>query len=204
LVQALTHSSHPGPSYERLEFLGDRVLGCIVADWLYGEFAEPEGSLARRLAALVDGGTCADVARQINVGAHLLMDKAARNAHVAASENVLGDMTEALIGALYIDGGWDKANGFVRRYWSPLINTATTAPKDPKSQLQEWAQARGLPIPVYTVLRREGPDHAPRFRMAVSLRGHDPVDASGTSKQDAQKAAAIAMLAAVAPPKVTP
>ena len=197
LRRALTHSSAPGESYERLEFLGDRILGAIVGAWLFNDFDEPEGKLARRFAALVDRGTCAEVARRIDVGAHLFMDRAARNAHVAASENVLGDMTEALIGALYIDGGWAAAENFVRRNWAPLVDTATRVPKDPKSALQEWAQRQGLPIPTYTVMRREGPDHAPRFRVAVSVRGRDPVDASGSSKQEAQKAAAVAMLAAV-------
>ncbi len=194
---ALTHSSFPGESYERLEFLGDRILGAIVASWLFKDFGEVEGKMARRFAALVDRGSCAEVARRIDVGAHLFMDRAARNAHVAASENVLGDMTEALIGALYVDGGWAAAEAFVRRHWEPMVDTATRAPKDPKSALQEWAQGQGLPIPTYTVMRREGPDHAPRFRVAVSIRGRDPVDASGSSKQEAEKAAAVAMLAAV-------
>jgi ribonuclease-3 len=194
---ALTHSSHPGESYERLEFLGDRILGAIVASLLYSRFGDSEGKLHGRFVGLVDRGSCAEVARRIGVGTRLFMDKSARNAHVAASENVLGDMTEALIGALYLDGGWPAAEAFVKTNWMPLVEATALAPKDPKSALQEWAQRQGLPIPTYTVMRREGPDHAPRFRVAVSIRGCDPVDASGSSKQEAEKAAAVAMLAAV-------
>ena len=199
LRRALTHSSHPGESYERLEFLGDRILGAIVAALLYARFGDTEGKLHSRVVGLVDRGSCADVARRIGAGARLFMDQAARNAHVGSSENVLGDMAEALIGALYLDGGWAAAEAFVKTHWLPLIEATAAAPKDPKSALQEWAQGKGLPIPIYTVLRREGPDHAPRFRVAVSVRGHEPVDASGTSKQDAEKAAAVAMLATVKP-----
>lgn len=197
LQRALTHSSLPGDSYERLEFLGDRILGAIVASLLYARFGDGEGKLHGRFAGLVDRGTCAEVARRIGVGTRLFMDQAARNAHVASSENVLGDMTEALIGALYLDGGWSAAEAFVKARWAPLIEATAGATKDPKSALQEWAQGQGLPIPTYTVVRREGPDHAPRFRVAVSVRGHDLVDASGASKQEAEKAAAVAMLAAV-------
>ena len=197
LRQALTHASYGAPDYERLEFLGDRVLGCIIAAWLFEDFKEVEGKLARRFAALVDRATCAEVARRIAVNKQLFMDKSARAAGVHLSDNVLGDIAEALIGALYIDGGMEAATGFVRRAWAPFISTATKAPKDPKSRLQEWAQGQGLPIPTYEVVRREGPDHQPQFRIRVLIRGHDPVEAVGTSKQDAEKQAARAMLSIV-------
>lgn len=198
LREALTHASYGGRDYERLEFLGDRVLGCVIADWLYTEFAEVEGKLARRFASLVDRETCAEVARRLGVPKQLFMDKAARASRVHESDNVLGDMCEALIGALYVDGGMDAARRFIRRAWEPFIDTATKAPKDPKSRLQEWAQGQGLPLPHYEIVRREGPDHAPIFRVRVTVRGREAVEAEGASKQEAEKHAAQALLEIVA------
>lgn len=194
LASALTHGRTRGKNYERLEFLGDRVLGCIVAAWLFRDFNEPEGELARRFAALVDKATCADVARAIGVPALAKMETAARLAGVNNSDNVLGDMCEALIGALYVDGGMSAAETFVHGAWAGFIDRTSDAPKDPKSALQEWAQQRRLPIPAYQVVGREGPDHAPAFRVRVTVRGHDPAEATGSSKQDAEKQAAIALL----------
>lgn len=193
LTSALTHGGGRGRNYERLEFLGDRVLGCIIADWLYREFDEPEGELARRFAALVDKGTCAEVAREAGVSAIIRMDAAARQAGVSRSDNVLGDVCEAIIGALYVDGGLAASERFIRSAWAGFIDRRG-APKDPKSTLQEWAQARRLPIPVYEIVGREGPDHAPEFRVRVTVRGFAPADATGSSKQDAEKQAAIALL----------
>lgn len=190
---ALTHGGKRG-NYERLEFLGDRVLGCIVADWLFRDFDEPEGELARRFAALVDKGTCADVARTAGVPAVARLEPAARQIGVQNSDNVLGDMCEALIGALYLDGGLAAAEAFVRRAWADYVDRGADAPKDPKSALQEWAQAKRLPIPSYQVVGRDGPDHAPNFRVRVTVRGYDPAEATGASKQDAEKQAAIALL----------
>lgn len=190
---ALTHGGKRG-NYERLEFLGDRVLGCVVADWLFREFDEPEGELARRFAALVDKATCAEVARAAGVPAIARMEGAARQAGVHRSDNVLGDMCEALIGALYLDGGLPAADRFVRRAWTGFVDRRADAPKDPKSALQEWAQGQRLPIPAYEVVRREGPDHAPNFRVRVTVRGYHPAEAAGASKQDAEKQAAIALL----------
>jgi ribonuclease-3 len=195
LAAALTHGGGKARNYERLEFLGDRVLGFVIAAWLYRDFDEREGELARRLAALVDKATCAAVARTIGVPSVARIDTAARQSGAGESDNVLGDMCEALIGALYIDGGTDTAERFVRSAWAEHVGRAPAAPKDPKSALQEWAQGRRLPIPVYEVVSREGPDHAPRFRVRVSVRGHAPVEATGGSKQDAEKQAAIALLA---------
>lgn len=195
LRRAMTHGSHGGADYERLEFLGDRVLGCIIAAWLFERFKDDsEGKLAVRFAALVDRSTCAEVGRAIGLPKLVLMDPAARQAGVNRSDNVLGDICEALIGALYVEGGMEAASRFVHAQWEPLLTTRTRAQKDPKSRLQEWAQGKGLPIPVYEVVRREGPDHQPRFIVRVTVRNQPPVEAIGASKQDAEKQAASAML----------
>ncbi|MHB9878960.1 ribonuclease III [Pacificimonas sp. ICDLI1SI03] len=194
---ALTHSSGGsgrGDNYERLEFLGDRVLGCVMAEWLYRDFHESERDMARRFATLVDKKSCAAVARQIGAADHVLIDASARNAGVHQSDNLLGDVCEALIGALYLDGGMPAATAFVRRQWTGRIGEDKAPPRDPKSQLQEWAQGRGRPLPTYRVTWREGPDHAPSFRVEVAVRGVEPVEAQGSSKQEAEKAAALAML----------
>ncbi|MBB4631146.1 ribonuclease III [Sphingosinicella soli] len=195
LESALTHGGGRKRNYERLEFLGDRVLGCVVAAWLYHRFDETEGELARRFAALVDKGTCAEVARAIGVPAIIRMEPAARQAGVHRSDNVLGDICEALIGALYVDGGLPVAEAFIRAQWAAHVDRRSTAPRDPKSALQEWAQGQRLPIPVYEVVERSGPDHAPSFRVRVTVRGYAPADADGSSKQEAEKQAAIALLA---------
>jgi ribonuclease III len=195
LETALTHGGGRKRNYERLEFLGDRVLGCVVAAWLYQRFDETEGELARRFAALVDKGTCAEVARAVGVPPMIRMDTAARQAGVHRSDNVLGDICEALIGALYVDGGLPAAEAFIRATWAAHLDRPASAPRDPKSALQEWAQAKRLPIPVYEVVGRSGPDHAPSFRVRVTVRGYTPAEADGSSKQEAEKQAAIALLA---------
>jgi ribonuclease-3 len=194
LEQALTHGSHKGGSYERLEFLGDRVLGCVIAEWLYREFGESEGDMARRFAALVDRSTCAEVARKAGVAQQVRMDAAARQQGINQSEGVLGDTCEALIGALFVDGGLAAAAAFIRRAWADLVDTRTEPPKDPKSALQEWALARRLPIPTYEVIGRSGPDHMPTFRVRVSVRGLEPEEADGASRREAEKQAATQML----------
>ncbi len=195
LETALTHGGGRKRNYERLEFLGDRVLGCVIAAWLYTRFDETEGELARRFAALVDKGTCAEVARAAGVSAMIRMEAAARQAGVHRSDNVLGDICEALIGALYVDGGLPAAEAFIRAAWAVHLDRRSTAPRDPKSALQEWAQAKRLPIPAYEVVGRSGPDHAPSFRVRVTVRGYAPEEAEGASKQEAEKQAAIALLA---------
>ena len=195
LQRAITHGSHGSGDYERLEFLGDRVLGCIIAAWLFTRFEkETEGKLAVRFASLVDRTSCADVARAMDLPAIMLMDHSARQAGVSHSDNVLGDMCEALIGALYVDGGMAAAESFVHKAWAPLLAAGARVRKDPKSRLQEWAQGKGLPIPQYEVVRREGPDHMPQFRVRVSVRTQQPIEAMGSSKQEAEKLAAAAML----------
>ena len=170
------------------------MLGCVVAAWLYDDLDEAEGKLTARFHTLVDAPSCARVATDLGVPELLIMDRATRAAHVARSTNVLGDVTEALIAAVYLDAGWVAAEAFVRRAWAPLIDTTTAAPENPKSRLQEWAAARRLGAPGYAVTWKDGPDHRPQFRVSVTLRGHAPVEGTGTSKQEAEKAAAQAML----------
>ena len=194
--RALTHSSRSGEDYERLEFLGDRVLGLVVADWLYALFPhEPEGMLSRRLNILVSRETCAEVGRSLGVGAQALLGKQARDDGAAESDNVLGDIVEALIGALYLEGGFEAAQRFIRRNWAGLVNERESAPKHPKSALQEWAAAHNRQPPVYQVVHRSGPHHAPRFEVEVSIRNVGEARAPGQSKQEAETAAAQALLA---------
>lgn len=195
LTRALTHSSAGKPDYERLEFLGDRVLGFIIAGWLYADLAdEAEGKLSRRFAELVSRETCAEVAREIGAAPHIVLGAQARGDRAHQSDNVLGDVVEAMIGALYLDGGMPAADAFVRRAWAPHMALDERAPKHPKSALQEWANARGLRSPEYVVIDRSGPQHAPVFRVQVTVRGQQPVEAEGSNKQEAETAAAQAML----------
>ena len=193
--RALTHSSSGDVHYERLEFLGDRVLGLVVAGWLYEIFPEePEGSLSRRLNALVAGGTCAEVARELGIGARAILGKQAREDGAADSDNVLGDILEALIGALYLESGLDAARDFIRSAWGGRVSTRDTAPKHPKSALQEWAAANDRKPPVYEVTGRTGPHHAPHFEVEVAIPGVGEARATGLSKQEAETAAAKALL----------
>jgi len=194
LTQALTHSSAGRPDYQRLEFVGDRVLGCAISAWLFAATGEEEGALARRLAALVDRDSCAAVGRALGVAEHIRMDKGAMNAGVHRSDNALADVTEALIGAIFIDAGWAAADAFVRRAWGERLSARAAAFHDPKSRLQEWAQSRGKKLPAYELIAREGPDHAPRFRIRVVVTGEPPLEAMGASKQEAQMNAALALL----------
>jgi ribonuclease-3 len=191
---ALTHSSHAGESYQRLEFLGDRVLGLVMGEWLFELFAdEPEGKLARRLATLVSGETCAEIARDLGVGPHLRLGKQARDDGAQFSTYVLGDAVEALIGALFLEGGLEAARGFVRRSWGDRIQLES-APKHPKAELQELAAARQWRPPTYAVAHRSGPHHAPRFTVTVEIPGRVSAEGSGTSKQEAETDAARALL----------
>lgn len=193
--RALTHGSHGPAHYERLEFLGDRVLGLVAADWLFALFPdEPEGKLSRRLNAIVSRETCAEVAREIGVATHLKLGKQARDDGAVESDNVLGDVVEALIGALFLEGGLSVATQFVRRAWAAKVTGQGPAPKHPKSALQEWAAAHRCRPPVYTTGARTGPHHAPRFSVTVEIPGKAEASAEGTSKQEAETAAAKALL----------
>lgn len=194
--RALTHPSTGEDNYQRLEFLGDRVLGLVIARWLYELHAdEPEGKLSRRLNALVTRPVCAEVAREIGLRSHMRLGKQAREDGAADSDNVLGDICEALIGALAIDGGLDAAEQFIRARWASRVEAGAAAPKHPKSSLQEWAAAHDLKAPEYRLVSRTGPHHAPKFEVEVSIKGHEPASATGTSKQEAETAAAEALLA---------
>ena len=193
--RALTHGSHGRETYERLEFLGDRVLGLVVAAWLYQRFpAEPEGKMSRRYNALVARETCADVGRALELPPYILLGKQAREDHANLSDNVVGDVVEAIIGAIYLDGGLDRAEAFVRSNWAPFLDDQRKAPEHPKSALQERAAERKLGAPVYELVSRFGPHHAPRFRVKVSLGGRGEAEAEGDSKQEAETAAAAALL----------
>lgn len=195
-VRALTHGSQSAENYERLEFLGDRVLGLTIAEWLFDRFSkEPEGQLSKRLNALVTGPVCAEVAREIGVPAHLKLGKQARDDGAAASDNILGDVMEALIGAAFLDFGPEAARAFVRRLWAGRIDGQGKAPQHPKSALQEWAAAHNRRPPEYTILDRSGPHHAPRFTIRVSVGKLAEATGEGTSKHQAETAAAAALLA---------
>ena len=192
---ALTHASSRGDNYERLEFLGDRVLGLVIARWLYERFpSEPEGSLSRRFNTLVDRVTCSDVGREIGLPALIRLGKQAREDGANWSDNVVGDVVEALIGAVYLEGGLDPAEALIRRLWGPLIDGQHGVPKHPKSTLQELAAARNLPNPAYDVVARTGAHHAPKFTVRVSIRTLGEAEAEGPSKQEAETEAAKALL----------
>lgn len=195
--RALTHGSTGEADYQRMEFLGDRVLGLVIADMLYSSFPdEPEGRLSHRLNSLVAGTTCAEIARQIGVQPYLRLGKQARDDGARESDNVLGDVMEGLVGALYLDKGMDAVRATVETYWRPLLEAAVTAPKHPKSALQEWSASNNRKVPVYEVTAKEGPPHAMRFEVTVTVKGFNPITANGNSKQSAETAAAEAFLAA--------
>jgi len=193
--RALTHSSQSEDNYERLEFLGDRVLGVTIADWLFALFPdEPEGKLSRRLNVLVSRGTCAEIAREINVAAHLRLGKQALADGAFESDNILGDTVESLIGALWLDGGLEAARAFIRAAWAERVDRRDRAPQHPKSALQEWAAANDRKPPAYALIGRSGPHHAPTFVVTVSIKGVGEASAEGLTKQDAETAAAQALL----------
>jgi ribonuclease III len=193
--RAVTHASHGREHYERLEFLGDRVLGLVVAQWLVETYpGETEGKLSHRLNALVTGEVCAEVGRELGVPAHLRLGKQARDDGVSRSDNVVGDAVEALIGALYLDSGLDAAAAFIRKGWGDRVDRLAEPPKHPKAELQEWTAANNRRPPAYRVVETSGPDHAPRFTVEVSIKGKGETIGYGTSKQDAETAAASAML----------
>jgi ribonuclease-3 len=198
LERALTHVSalpaqaqRRADSYQRLEFLGDRVLGLTVSDMLYEAFPEAEeGELSRRLADLVRKETCADVARDWGVGAVLRLGEGEAQTGGAQKSAILGDICESLLGAVFLDAGYGAAEALVRRFFSEKMRNPVRPLRDPKTALQEWAQARGLPTPVYRQVGRSGPDHAPVFSIEVSVNGFEPALAEGTSKRFAEQASA--------------
>jgi len=199
LQTALTHSSAPGApvNNERLEFLGDRVLSLVIADMLLRSFPDArEGELAVRLNALVRGETCAEVAADLGLAELIRADSAVRTGSSKA-RNVLADAAEALIAAIYVDGGMAAAQRFILANWEPRSKAIADVPRDAKTELQEWSVQMTGERPTYTVERREGPDHAPQFTVLLEVPGHVPVRAKGPSKQAAQRAAASEFLAGV-------
>lgn len=196
LALALRHASqNRTDNNERLEFLGDRVLGLVLADALYARYGgEAEGKLALRHAALVRADTVASCARDLGLGAQLNISARDRAAGLADLDNVLADTLEAVIGALYLDQGLEAAQEFVLSLWADRLETQGAPPQDPKTALQEWAQARNLPLPVYTLVARTGPDHAPEFTIEVGVKHAAPVRASAATRRAAEKSAAEQML----------
>jgi ribonuclease-3 len=198
LDEALTHASAAGsghPSLERLEFLGDRILSLALAELLFETFpAEAEGELARRHAALARRDTVARVARSLDLGKLIEMAKGEEEAGGRANPTTLGDAMEAVLGALYLDGGFAPARQFVRQAWAPLMGEDLTPPKDAKTALQEWTQGRGLGLPVYSIAQRSGPAHDPRFVVEASIAGHGSAQGEGGSKRIAEQAAAQLLL----------
>jgi ribonuclease-3 len=202
LDRALTHSSaltagrDRAGSYQRLEFLGDHVLGLVISDMLFRTFpAATEGELSRRLAALERKETCADVARVIDLGPAMRLGNSEIQAGGHRRTAILADVCEALIGAVFSDGGYPPAAALIERYWQDRMLKPQRPLRDPKTVLQEWAQARGMPAPSYREVERSGPDHSPEFRVAVELAEHTPAEGTGRSKRSAEQAAAAAMLA---------
>ena len=200
LREALTHRSaaprrgRGSGSNERLEFMGDRVLGLVVAEWLTERFPhEQEGELGRRLAHLVSQPVLAEVADTIGLGAALAVAPGEARAGVTTRATVRADALEAAIGALFLDGGLDPARRFIRQAWTAAMDSQTTPPRDAKTSLQEWAQKRGHPLPAYTIVTRAGPPHAPEFTLTVSVGPHS---ASGTAstKRAAEQLAAAALM----------
>ncbi|GAB5388813.1 MAG: ribonuclease III [Alphaproteobacteria bacterium] len=211
LEEALIHPSLLGTSqktakrhdrgYERLEFLGDRVLGLIIAELLVSTFPdESEGDLARRHAALVKGKTLAKAARQMKLGDFMKLSVGERNAGGQNNPAILADVFEALCAAVYLDGGLDAARRMLNQHLAPLLVTTEKPPVDSKTRLQEWTQGKFTELPKYRTLSESGPAHAPEFEVEVTVPGHDPICAKGTSKRAAEKAAALAMLGALGLP----
>ena len=194
-ISALTGARNRAGSYQRLEFLGDHVLGLVVSDMLFRAFAKAdEGEMSRRLADLVRKEACADVARAIDLGEAIRLGASEVNAGGRARTAILADVCEALIGAVFIDGGYPAASALIERLWSERMRTPARPLRDSKTVLQEWAQARGLPTPAYREVERKGPDHDPEFRVTVELPDIAPAEGLGRSKRAAEQAAAAALL----------
>ena len=201
LERALTHPSvgeggKAVPDYQRLEFLGDRVLGLLVADRLSADFPKAdEGELSKRLHTLVDRDACARVARRLDVGPALRLSPGETKSGGRDKDGILADAVEAIMAAVYLDGGFDAARALFDRIWAEeMAGGGSPRLANPKSALQEWAQGQGRPLPSYEVVGRKGPDHAPIFSVQVTVEGLEPLTGQGRSRQEAEKAAATAML----------
>ena len=190
-VAALTHGSMGETrDYERLEFLGDRVLGLSIADWLFAKSEAPEGKLAQRLNAIVSREMCAQVARGIGLADHIRISKQARADGGRDSDNILGDVVESLLGAQFLDNGFEASKELVHQLFRPALESGAGKAKHPKSALQEWAAGNRRAPPQYEIVERSGPDHAQRFTVRVSVHKVGEAQGSATSKGEAEKAAA--------------
>ena len=195
LAQGLTHSSWRVSDSERLEFLGDRVVGLVMAELLYKRFPdESEGDLAKRHAALVRGETMAEIGREIALGDALILSEAERAAGGADNDNLLADTLEAVIGALYLDQGLATCAESIEKLWGARVTTLSQPPQDSKTALQEWAQARGLDVPAYDIVSRDGPDHAPQFEVEARLSNGRSARANASNRRTAEKEAAHTLL----------
>lgn len=182
-------------SYQRLEFLGDHVLGLVISDMLYRTYPQAEeGELSRRLSDLVCEEACAQVAQEMGVIPFMRLGAGEERTGGRQRQAISADITEAVLAAVYLDAGYAAAEKLVERFWRTRFDDRRGARRDPKTALQEWAQARGLPPPHYRLVDREGPDHSPQFRVAVEVPGWEAAEGVGSSKQGAQKAAASAFL----------
>lgn len=194
-LEALTHGSAGAANYERLEFLGDRVLGLVIAEWLYNAEEGPEGKLSQRLNALVSRQMCAAIAREIELGSYVVLGKQARDDGGQESENILGDVMEALLGASFLVRGFEPTRELVRQLWADAVAGRAGQRKHPKSALQEWAAGNRRKPPEYRVVDRAGPDHAAWFTVAVSVAGVGEAEAAAASKQEAETLAAAEFMA---------
>ncbi|WP_300009988.1 ribonuclease III [uncultured Roseobacter sp.] len=199
LAQAVTHASMSSANRDdnqRLEFLGDRVLGLVMSEALLAlDKGATEGQLAPRFNALVRKETCADVARQIDLGAVLRLGRSEMLSGGRRKQALLGDGIEAVIAAVYLDAGFDVAKALILTLWGDRVHDVEDDARDAKTALQEWAQARGLPPPSYTEVSRSGPDHAPVFTIAAALETGESEQATAGSKRQAEQAAAGNLLA---------
>lgn len=205
LLEAVTHASAhtaakaKAPNYQRLEFLGDRVLALVVAEMLIEAFPnEAEGALSRRMTQMVRAETCAEVARDVGLSGFLVLGESEEASGGRLRATILSDVCEAVIGALHRDGGIAVSSAFVRRWWGPRLTEPASDLRDPKTRLQEHVQGKGLATPVYTTVERRGLDHAPEFVMRVDVGPLGGAEGVGPSKRQAEQAAAEAMLARLA------
>ncbi len=198
IIEALTHRSvshGKTHGYERLEFLGDRILGLLIADLLFAKFPdEPEGALSRRFNDLVRQETLADIAASIGLKDHILLGKAERLAASFDNPAIVSDICESIIAAIYLDAGIEAASKFINHHWQQRLIETLQPPKDAKSSLQEWAMAHKLPIPTYMEIKRDGPDHAPIFTIQVTIKDKPPEQAKAASKRLAEQNAAEIIL----------
>jgi ribonuclease-3 len=197
ILTALTHSSSSGTrvNYQRQEFLGDRVLGLVIAEMLLAAYpAASEGELSRRLAELVRREACAEVATTIDLGSALRFASGKTARSTLLTVNVLGDACEALIAALYEDGGLEAARKFIATHWTERLTATASSGRNAKAALQEWAQGRGLEVPAYAIAAKSGPDHDPRFDVEVRVTNLAPARGEGRTRREAEQAAAALLL----------